>query len=192
MPLKQKSTILAADGSLIATLAEQNRVPVKLSQVAPIMQKAMVAIEDDRFYEHGALDLKGTLRVLLRNQSEGTVQQGGSSITQQQKMSLVEKANTPDEVAAATAETYQRKVERELRYAIAVEKEYSKNEILEEVLRTWPTSVTAPGVSRPPPALLPGARVPADPAAGGAAGRPGEEPDRLRPDERHEARQGPP
>jgi membrane peptidoglycan carboxypeptidase len=134
VPLKQKSTILAADGSLIATLAEQNRVPVKLSQVAPIMQKAMVAIEDDRFYEHGALDLKGTLRALLRNQSEGSVQQGGSSITQQYvKMSLVEKANTPEEVAAATAETYQRKV-AELRYAIAVEKEYSKNEILEKYL----------------------------------------------------------
>jgi len=134
VPLKQKSTILAADGSVIATLAEQNRVPVKLSQVAPIMQKAMVAIEDDRFYEHGALDLKGTLRALLRNQSEGAVQQGGSSITQQYvKMSLVEKANTPDEVAAATAETYQRKV-AELRYAIAVEKEFSKNEILEKYL----------------------------------------------------------
>jgi membrane peptidoglycan carboxypeptidase len=124
VPLKQKSTILAADGS----------VPVKLAQVAPIMQKAIVAIEDDRFYEHGALDLKGTLRALLRNQSEGTVQQGGSSITQQYvKMSLVEKANTPEEVAAATAETYQRKV-AELRYAIAVEKEYSKNEILEKYL----------------------------------------------------------
>jgi len=134
VPLKQKSTILAADGSLIATLAEQNRVPVKLSQVAPIMQKAMVAIEDDRFYEHGALDLKGTLRALMRNQSEGAVQQGGSSITQQYvKMSLVEKANTPEEVAAATAETYQRKV-AELRYAIAVEKEFSKNEILEKYL----------------------------------------------------------
>ena len=134
VPLKQKSTILAADGSLIATLAEQNRVPVKLTQVAPIMQKAMVAIEDDRFYVHGALDLKGTLRALLRNQSEGSVQQGGSSITQQYvKMSLVEKANTPDEVAAATAETYQRKV-AELRYAIAVEKQYSKNEILEKYL----------------------------------------------------------
>jgi membrane peptidoglycan carboxypeptidase len=134
VPLKQKSTILAADGSVIATLAERNRVPVKLSAVAPIMQKAMVAIEDDRFYEHGALDLKGTLRALMRNQSEGSVQQGGSSITQQYvKMSLIEKANTPEEVAAATAETYQRKI-AELRYAIAVEKEYSKNEILEKYL----------------------------------------------------------
>ncbi|MFI6827205.1 penicillin-binding protein [Kribbella sp. NPDC050241] len=134
VPLKQKSTILAADGSLIATLAEQNRVPISLDQVAPIMQKAIVAIEDDRFYEHGALDARGTLRALLQNQSEGTVQQGGSSITQQYvKISLVEKANTPAEVAAATADTYQRKV-AELRYAVAVEKQYSKNEILEKYL----------------------------------------------------------
>jgi membrane peptidoglycan carboxypeptidase len=134
VPLKQKSTILASDGTLIATLAEQNRVPVKLKDVAPIMQKAIVAIEDDRFYEHGALDLKGTLRALLQNQSSGGIQQGGSSITQQYvKVSLVEKAKTPEEVADATADTYQRKV-AELRYAIAVEKEYSKNEILEKYL----------------------------------------------------------
>ncbi|MFF0266535.1 transglycosylase domain-containing protein [Kribbella sp. NPDC004536] len=134
VPLKQKSTILAADGSVIATLAEQNRVPVKLKDVAPIMQKAIVAIEDDRFYEHGALDLKGTLRALVQNQSSGSVQQGGSSITQQYvKISLVEKAKTPAEVAAATADNYQRKV-AELRYAIAVEKQFSKNEILEKYL----------------------------------------------------------
>jgi len=134
VPLKQKSTILAADGSVIATLAEQNRVPVKLKDVASIMQKAIVAIEDDRFYEHGALDAKGTLRALLQNRSSGSVQQGGSSITQQYvKISLVEKAKTPAEVAAATADTYQRKV-AELRYAIAVEKQYSKNEILEKYL----------------------------------------------------------
>ncbi|NIK54978.1 penicillin-binding protein [Kribbella shirazensis] len=134
VPLKQKSTILAADGSPIATIAEQNRVPVKLSQVAPIMEKAIVAIEDDRFYEHGALDAKGTLRALLQNQSSGSVQQGGSSITQQfVKISLVEKARTPEEVAAATADTYQRKV-AELRYAVAVEKQFSKNEILEKYL----------------------------------------------------------
>ncbi|MFI5732535.1 penicillin-binding protein [Kribbella sp. NPDC051587] len=134
VPLKQKSTILAADGSVIATLADKNRYPVKLSAIAPIMQKAIVAIEDDRFYEHGALDLKGTLRALAVNQTEGAVQQGGSSITQQFiKMSLIEKANTPAEVEAATAATTQRKV-AELRYAIAAEKEYSKNEILEKYL----------------------------------------------------------
>jgi membrane peptidoglycan carboxypeptidase len=133
-PLAVKSRILAADGSLVANLYEQNRVPVKLDQINPIMRKAIVAIEDDRYYEHGALDAKGTLRALIRNQSEGNVQQGGSSITQQYvKMSLIEKARTEEEVKAATAETYERKI-AELRYAVAVEKEFSKDEILEKYL----------------------------------------------------------
>ena len=107
---------------------------MKLAQVAPIMRKAIVSIEDDRFYQHGALDAKGTLRALIRNQSDGGVSQGGSSITQQfVKLSLIEKARTPEEVKAATAETYQRKI-AELRYAVAVEKQFSKDEILEKYL----------------------------------------------------------
>jgi membrane peptidoglycan carboxypeptidase len=129
-----RSRILAADGTLIATLYEQNRLPVPLSSISPIMRKAIVAIEDSRFYDHGALDLKGTLRAMLRNQTEGEVQQGGSSITQQYvKISLVEKARTAAERTAATAVTYERKL-TELRYAIAVEDQLSKDEILERYL----------------------------------------------------------
>jgi membrane peptidoglycan carboxypeptidase len=133
-PLAVPSRILASDGSVIANLYEENRAPVKLAQVNPIMRKAIVAIEDDRFYEHGALDAQGTLRALLRNQAEGSVQQGGSSITQQYvKLSLIAKAQTAEEVKTATADTYQRKL-TELRYAVAVEQEYSKDEILEKYL----------------------------------------------------------
>ncbi len=133
-PPARTSKILAADGSLIAYLYEQNRVPVTLAQINPIMRKAIVAIEDDRYYEHGALDAKGTLRAMLRNQSEGSVQQGGSSITQQYvKLSLIAKAKTPEEYQQATASTYQRKI-AELRYAVAIEKEFSKDEILEKYL----------------------------------------------------------
>ncbi|NIK58831.1 transglycosylase domain-containing protein [Kribbella shirazensis] len=133
-PLAQKSVIQDADGKTIATLYQQNRTPVTLKQISPVMLKAIVAIEDDRFYEHGAMDLKGTLRALLRNQSGGSVQQGGSSITQQYvKLSLINKARTPEEVKQATAETYERKI-AELRYAIAVEKELSKDEILNRYL----------------------------------------------------------
>ncbi len=129
-PVAVRSRILAADGTLIATLYEQNRVPVSLSSINPIMRKAIVAIEDSRFYEHGALDLKGTLRAMLRNQTEGEVQQGGSTITQQYvKLSLVEKAKTAEERHNATAVTYERKL-TELRYAIAVESQFSKDEIL--------------------------------------------------------------
>ncbi len=90
-PVAIRSRILASDGTLIATLYEQNRVPVPLDKISPIMQTAIVAIEDSRFYDHGALDLKGTLRAMIRNQTEGEVQQGGSSITQQYvKLSLGE------------------------------------------------------------------------------------------------------
>jgi membrane peptidoglycan carboxypeptidase len=133
-PLAVKSKILAADGTVIANLFEQNRIPISLGLVNPIMRRAIVAIEDDRFYEHGALDAKGTLRALVRNKNEGSVQQGGSSITQQYvKLSLVQKAKTAAERKAATADTYERKL-TELRYAVAVEKDLSKDEILEKYL----------------------------------------------------------
>ena len=133
-PLAQKTIIQAADGTTIATLYQENRTPVTLKQISPVMLQAIVAIEDDRFYQHGALDAKGTLRAMLRNQSSGGVQQGGSSITQQYvKLTLINKARTPEEVKAATAETYERKI-AELRYAIAVEKQYSKDEILNRYL----------------------------------------------------------
>ncbi|WBQ04991.1 penicillin-binding protein [Kribbella sp. CA-293567] len=134
VPPSRLTKIYTSDRKLVATLYEQNRVPLtSLSQVNPIMQKAIVAIEDDRYFEHGALDAKGTLRALVRNQSNGEVQQGGSSITQQYvKLSLVEKANAigdAEAIADATADTYERKI-AELRYAIAVEKQFSKQEIL--------------------------------------------------------------
>jgi membrane peptidoglycan carboxypeptidase len=137
VPVSRKTYIYTADHKLIATLYDQNREPVTLAQINPIMQKAIVSIEDDRFFEHGALDAKGTLRALIRNQNSGGVQQGGSSITQQfVKLSLVEKANASGDEQAikdATADTYERKI-AELRYAVAVEKEFSKNEILEKYL----------------------------------------------------------
>jgi membrane peptidoglycan carboxypeptidase len=133
-PLAIRSRILAADGSLIAVLYEENRVPVTLSQISPIMRQAIVAIEDSRFYQHGALDAKGTLRAMLHNHTEGAVQQGGSSITQQYvKLSLIEKARTTEERRQATAVTYARKL-AELRYAIAVEDQFSKEQILERYL----------------------------------------------------------
>ncbi|MFD3401418.1 transglycosylase domain-containing protein [Kribbella sp. NPDC058693] len=132
-PPDVRTRILADDGSLIATLYDENRVPVGLDKIAPSMRQAIVAIEDSRFYQHGALDLQGTLRAMIRNHADGT-QQGGSSITQQYvKLTLLENARTPAEQRAATAPTYQRKL-TELRYAIAVEQQFSKDEILDKYL----------------------------------------------------------
>jgi membrane peptidoglycan carboxypeptidase len=132
-PPDVRSRILAADGSLIANLYDENRVPVALNQIAPAMRQAIVAIEDSRFYQHGAIDLQGTLRAMIRNNATGSIQ-GGSSITQQYvKLTLLESARTPAEQRAATAPTYQRKL-TELRYAIAVEQQYSKDDILARYL----------------------------------------------------------
>jgi membrane peptidoglycan carboxypeptidase len=133
-PLAQRTVVLASDGSVLATWYDQNRQNVQLNKVSMIMRKAIIAIEDYRFYEHGALDLKGTLRAFVTNQASDDVVQGGSSITQQMvKQTLVNQAKTKEEIAAATADTYARKF-RELRYAIAFEEEYSKDWILERYL----------------------------------------------------------
>ena len=133
-PLAEKSTIVDAAGNVIASIYDENRVNVSLSQVSRIMVKAIVSIEDYRFYEHGALDLKGTLRALLTNQANSGVVQGGSSITQQMvKLTLIDQAKTKKEIEAATDDTYARKI-KELRYAIAVEQQHSKDWILERYL----------------------------------------------------------
>ncbi|HEX6516923.1 MAG TPA: transglycosylase domain-containing protein [Nocardioidaceae bacterium] len=133
-PLPQRTRMVARDGTVLATFYDQNRVNVSLDQVAPIMRKAIVAIEDYRFYQHGALDVRGTLRAFVTNQASNGVVQGGSSITQQMvKMTLINQADTKKEMAAATADTYERKI-NELRYAIAFEQQYSKDWILERYL----------------------------------------------------------
>src|SRR5512145_742666 len=133
-PLAQRTRVLANDGSTLAIFYDENRGNVDLEDVSPIMKKAIIAIEDYRFYDHGALDLKGTLRAFLTNQAEGGTVQGGSSITQQMvKMTLLSQADTKEEQLAATASTYERKL-NELRYAIAFEEKYSKDWILERYL----------------------------------------------------------
>ncbi|MBO0846587.1 MAG: penicillin-binding protein [Nocardioides sp.] len=133
-PLAQQTKILDNRGTTIATLYDQNRINVPLSQISRKMVKSIVAIEDYRFYQHGALDLKGTLRALITNQANNGVVQGGSSITQQMvKMTLLDQAKTKAQRQAATADTYARKL-TELRYAIAFEQNYSKDWILERYL----------------------------------------------------------
>ncbi|MDO9454472.1 transglycosylase domain-containing protein [Nocardioides sp.] len=134
--LPQKTTILASDGSVLATVFDQNRINVSLDQISRTMVQALVSIEDYRFYEHGALDVKGTLRALVSNVGSGGVVQGGSSITQQLvKQTLLNAAKTDEEEEAVTDDTYARKL-KELRYAIALEKKYSKDWILERYLNT--------------------------------------------------------
>jgi membrane peptidoglycan carboxypeptidase len=133
----QVSRILAADGSTIATFYFQNRIEVPLSAVPAVMQKAIIAVEDVRFYEHHGIDFKGALRALVHNGSAGTVRQGGSTLTQQYvKNVLIESAQENGDakaLAAAHADTVSRKL-KEARYALALEKKYTKQQILEGYL----------------------------------------------------------
>jgi penicillin-binding protein 1A len=80
----QNSFIFAADGSLLGSIpAEKNREPVPMSQMSPWVPKATVAIEDRRYWKHGALDYPGIVRALFADVRAGHVVQGGSTITQQ-------------------------------------------------------------------------------------------------------------
>ena len=132
-PLPQQSTILAADGSVLARIFYQNRIEVPLARVAPVMQQAIVAIEDSRFYDHRGIDLRGTMRAFVSTTGGGDVQ-GGSTITQQYvKNVLVTTASNEEEAADARSRTITRKI-RELRYALALEKQLTKDQILERYL----------------------------------------------------------
>src|SRR4051794_21634240 len=129
----QVSRILAADGSTLATFYFQNRIVVSLDQIPETMQKSLIAVEDVRFYEHHGVDIKGAARALLHNGSSGSVQQGGSTLTQQLvKNILIENAQAKGDkqaVEAAHSDTLARKF-REARYALALERKYSKQQIL--------------------------------------------------------------
>lgn len=132
-PLPQRSVILAADGTKIAEFYSENRVLVRLPQVATIAQKAILAIEDSRFYTHNGMDLRGTARALLKT-STGSAREGGSTLTQQYvKNVLLNDAQNQDDRAAATAVSLERKL-REARLSISLEKRLTKNQILEGYL----------------------------------------------------------
>lgn len=135
-PASDKTVVLLADGTELAQLYDENRVVVSLDQIAPIMRTAQVAIEDNRFYEHGALDFKGTVRALVRTGSGSSVQ-GGSTLTQQYvkqvRVEAAQASGDPAAVLAAQEQTLSRKV-LELRYAVALESKYSKDEILNRYL----------------------------------------------------------
>ena len=133
VPLPQRNTMLDADGNVLAVLYAQNRIEVPLDEISPIMQQAIIAIEDQRFFNHAGIDFRGTLRASISTGAGGQVQ-GGSTITQQYvKQILLTAATTKEEQEAAVAVSINRKL-REARYAIGLENKLSKREILEGYL----------------------------------------------------------
>jgi membrane peptidoglycan carboxypeptidase len=126
-----KSELLDTSGHVIATYYPRDifRDPVTWNQIAPVMRNAIVAIEDYRFWQHGAFDLHGTLRALYSTLSGGQVQ-GGSDLAQQYvKNACILTAQTQAAAQVCTAFTPARKI-RELRIAANVERSMTKPQLL--------------------------------------------------------------
>ncbi len=140
--LPVRSQILDSQGHLIAYYYPRgiDRQPVTYNQIAPVMRNAIVAIEDSRFYQHGAIDIRGTLRALVNDLQHKSVQ-GGSTLTQQYvKNALILTAPNIQMAQQASTDTISRKI-KELRLAIQVEKKMTKDQILAGYLNTafWGT-----------------------------------------------------
>ena len=127
----QATTVLAADGSTIATLYAQDRQIVTLADMSPFIKNGIVSIEDARFYEHGGVDPAGIARALVATLNGG--RQGASTITQQYVNNmLIEQLvadGKTDEAKLGTEKTMADKV-KEIQLAIGLEKKMSKDEIL--------------------------------------------------------------
>ena len=125
-PPQLTSRVVAADGTLLAELhAEQDRELVGLDRIAPVLRDAVIAVEDARFYSHGGVDARAVARAIAVNARTGRVRQGGSTITQQ----LAKNAVVGDDP------TLERKLQ-EAAVALQLERQYSKDEILERYLNT--------------------------------------------------------
>jgi penicillin-binding protein 1A len=123
----QKSFVYAADGSLLGAIpSERNRERVTLRRMSPWVQRATIAIEDRRFYEHGGVDYAGIVRAAWRDVTAGAIVEGGSTIAQQ----LVRNLYT-----TGTEQTFERKLE-EACLAIKLSDQWSKDKILGAYLNT--------------------------------------------------------
>ncbi|MFI6256456.1 penicillin-binding protein [Micromonospora zamorensis] len=131
----QISYLLASDGKTpLATMYDENRRDVKLADISPYMQKAIIAAEDHDFYKHNGVDINGVARAFVNNQAEGSGRQGASTLTMQYvRLAIAYSATHPADVVAATEDTSARKL-REMRLALQVDKEFSKDEILTRYL----------------------------------------------------------
>ncbi|MEJ6012925.1 transglycosylase domain-containing protein [Corynebacterium sp. H127] len=141
------STITDISGAPIAWVYDQYRRDVPSEQISPNMKKAIVAIEDRRFYEHDGVDWRGTARAMVTNLTSGSVEQGASTLNQQyvKNYLLLVDAETEAEQAAATETSYTRKL-REMRMASDLEKHLSKDEILTRYLNIVPYGNGAFGI----------------------------------------------
>ena len=128
--LAQSSKIYASDGTLVTTLhEEQNRTIIPIERMPERVLDAVIAIEDERFYEHDGVDVRAVVRAIVANATSGEIREGGSTITQQYVKNVL---ISPGETAPKTIE---RKL-NEAALARQLEAKLTKDEILERYLNT--------------------------------------------------------
>jgi membrane peptidoglycan carboxypeptidase len=119
-----RSIVYDRNGSPMATLATEDRSPVKLKYIPQVLINAVISIEDRKFYEHHGVDWAGTTRALFKNVDAGGISQGGSTITQQ----LVKNTFSVNRKRDLTTKA------REAILAMELEKQLTKSQILEDYL----------------------------------------------------------
>lgn len=111
--------IYSADKQLIGEFGEKRRTPIEFEQIPPLFIQALLSAEDDRFYSHHGVDIKGLLRAASQLLATGSIQTGGSTITMQVAKNYF----------LSTERTFSRKF-NEILLALQIERELSKNEII--------------------------------------------------------------
>jgi penicillin-binding protein 1A len=124
---KEATRLYTADGSVLAELAVERRTPIDIQNLPRHVYEAFIAVEDKRFWKHGGIDARGTLRAFLGYVVPGYSAGGGSTITQQL-------AGNMFPVSVDRREISVRRKLREMRVSIALEGAYEKTEILEAYL----------------------------------------------------------
>ncbi len=120
------SRILWGDGTLLTRVhGVEDRDPVKLADMAPVLPRAVIAIEDAHYYDHGGVELRGVVRAVTHNLEQGRAAEGGSTITQQYVRAVL----------LGNEKSLKRKL-HEAVMAIQIEDRYSKHTILERYLNT--------------------------------------------------------
>ena len=151
-PPSQSTTILASDGSVIASLYAENRTRVSLDQMSPYVKDAVIAIEDSRFYEHGGVDTTGIMRALVST-ARGN-KQGASTITQQYVNNVInsslEAEGKSDQVLLNGVNKGVGDKLREMKLAIAWRRS-SPRKRSSRATSTSSSSTVTPTASKPPP-----------------------------------------
>ncbi|MDP9884843.1 membrane peptidoglycan carboxypeptidase [Sinomonas atrocyanea] len=143
----QASKIVAADGSVIATLFSENRTDVPLDKMSPNIKNAIVAIEDYRFYQHGGVDPLGIARALVTDAGGG--RQGASTLTQQYVTNALNEQLIAQGQSADIVLNGQKSVSdklREMELSIGLEQKFSKDQILAGYLNIVPFNANAYGI----------------------------------------------